>query len=289
MGNLPVKSRYLRVKLKQDIRWSWTDIDTQVVKKIKKHIGTLPKLYNPGPNDTLIIESDASESYWGGVLKAKVDGGEIISRYASGSFKAAEKNYHSNEKEILALIKTIKAFKAYLLPVKFIARTDNTNTSYFDMDKQAYSERIAYLDDKIELLKLEVSFKTKKICMLESEKTALITEHGKNVPSCTNPSNRKHSSIEKNKNTETYSEDHSGSKTQSHASGSGLYVPIFSVDEYTSEDDKILSPKKKALQPEQEEFKSSDNISLRPNTTAKKFYVIFDGPNSGIYTNWSDD
>ncbi|KAI3706819.1 hypothetical protein L6452_24807 [Arctium lappa] len=177
-----LKRKHKSVKLKQDIRWYWTDIDTQVVKKIKKHIGILPKLYNPGPNDTLIIESDASDSYWGGVLKAKTDGGEIISRYASGSFKAAEKNYHSNEKEILALIKTIKAFKAYLLPVKFIARTDNTNTSYFDMDKQAYSERIAYLDDKIELLKLEVSFKTKNIRMLESEKTALITEHGKNVP-----------------------------------------------------------------------------------------------------------
>lgn len=66
-------------------------------------------------------------------MKAKPNGSseEIICRYCSGSFKQAEKNYHSNEKEILALIRTIKAFKAYLLPVRFTARTDNTNVKYF--------------------------------------------------------------------------------------------------------------------------------------------------------------
>ncbi|UBN09112.1 polymerase polyprotein [Metaplexis yellow mottle-associated virus] len=123
----------LQAKLKKEVQWTWTQMDSDLVRKIKSKIGVLPDLYNPGPEDQLIIETDASDLYWGGVLKARRPGesSELISRYCSGSFKQAEKNYHSNEKEILALIRTIKAFKAYLLPVRFIARTDNTNVKYF--------------------------------------------------------------------------------------------------------------------------------------------------------------
>ncbi|KAM7522596.1 hypothetical protein LguiA_012498 [Lonicera macranthoides] len=123
----------LQSKLKQEIKWTWTPSDSEVVRKIKKQVIDLPQLYNPGPEDYLIIETDASELAWGGVLKAKRpnEEGEYLCRYSSGTFKAAEKNYHSNEKEILALIRTIKAFKAYLLPTIFTARTDNINVSYF--------------------------------------------------------------------------------------------------------------------------------------------------------------
>ncbi|UME39644.1 reverse transcriptase [Pueraria virus A] len=123
----------LQAKLKKEVHWIWTQQDTDLVKKIKSKVGVLPTLYNPSPDDQLIIETDASDLYWGGILKAhkKGEAQEFICRYCSGSFKQAEKNYHSNEKEILALIRTIKAFKAYLLPTKFIARTDNTNVKYF--------------------------------------------------------------------------------------------------------------------------------------------------------------
>lgn len=123
----------LQAKLKQEIKWVWTPTDSDLIRKIKKQIVNLPTLYNPAPEDELIIETDASGHAWGGILKARKSGStnEFICRYASGKFKEAEINYHSNEKEILALIRTIKSFRAYLLPVSFIARTDNINVSYF--------------------------------------------------------------------------------------------------------------------------------------------------------------
>ena len=64
-----------------------------------------------------------------------MDGLELICGYACGTFKPAEKNYHSNEKEILALINTIKRFQVYLIPVQFIARTDNKNVFLFPPHK----------------------------------------------------------------------------------------------------------------------------------------------------------
>ncbi|KAJ9535106.1 LOW QUALITY PROTEIN: hypothetical protein OSB04_un001816 [Centaurea solstitialis] len=119
----------LQVKLKKDVPWNGM---IQIpITFVKKNLTTFPKLYHPLPEDKLIIETDASGEYWGGVLKAINSDQELICRYASGSFKDAEKNYHSNEKEYLAVIRVINKFSIYLTPVKFLVRTDNKNFTYF--------------------------------------------------------------------------------------------------------------------------------------------------------------
>ena len=103
-----------------------------ILKKIKKNLIVFPKLYLPSNEDFLIIETDASDEIWGGILKAKTpNNDEKICRYTSGSFKQAEKNYHSNEKELLAVKNVISKFSAYLTPVTFLVRTDNKNFTYF--------------------------------------------------------------------------------------------------------------------------------------------------------------
>ena len=108
----------LQAKLKKDTIWQWSKEDTDYVEKIKKAVKHLPPIHHPGPKEPLIIETDASDKYWGGILKAQpMEGPELICGYASGTFKTAEQNYHSNEKELLALINTIKRFQVYLIPV----------------------------------------------------------------------------------------------------------------------------------------------------------------------------
>ena len=123
----------LQAKLKKDVGWHWEEKDTLYMIKIKKKLVNFPKLYHPDIEDDLIIETDASQLYWGGVLKAKRKdtNKEYVCRFASGSFKSAEINYHSNEKEYLAVIRVIDKFSIYLTPVKFLVRTDNKNFSYF--------------------------------------------------------------------------------------------------------------------------------------------------------------
>nr|GEU71394.1 TPA: orf y [Tanacetum cinerariifolium] len=111
----------LQGKLKKEVVWNWTQSDTYYVKKIKKNLTIFPKLYLPSNEDFLIIETDSSEDIWGGILKAKTpDNDEKIYKFTSGSFKAAEKNYHSNEKELLAVKNVISKFSAYLTPVTFL-------------------------------------------------------------------------------------------------------------------------------------------------------------------------
>ncbi|AAW56089.1 polyprotein [Horseradish latent virus] len=127
----------LQAKLKENVQWRWTPEDTLYMKKVKKNLNGFPPLHHPLPEEKLIIETDASDNYWGGILKAihidlsTNESIELVCRYASGSFKPAEQNYHSNDKETLAVIRTIQKFSIYLTPVRFLVRTDNTHFKYF--------------------------------------------------------------------------------------------------------------------------------------------------------------
>jgi hypothetical protein len=65
----------------------WTDIHTSIVRQIKVHVKTLPCLGIPSDNAFKIVETDASEIGFGGILKQLVSPGspEQIVRFHSGS------------------------------------------------------------------------------------------------------------------------------------------------------------------------------------------------------------
>lgn len=116
----------LQKKLKKDYIWVWSEDDTKYIRKIKNKLKDFPTLYQPQEEDLMLLETDASQEYWAGVLKAKKqDNEEKLCRYTSGTFTGAELNYHSNEKEWLAVKKAISKFRIYLLPKEFVVRTDN--------------------------------------------------------------------------------------------------------------------------------------------------------------------
>ena len=96
---------------------------TMTVQKIKEKFLDLPPLSLPQGTGQLIIETNASSHTWGGVLIEAITGKENICGYGSGSFKAAELNYPSSHKEILAVKKTVQHFILFLKPVTFIIRT----------------------------------------------------------------------------------------------------------------------------------------------------------------------
>ena len=78
----------------------WTDAHTEVVKQIKAKVKSLPILYVADENSYKIVESDASDIGWGGVLKQKPDekdgkDKEQIVQFASGTWSKSEKNYYT--------------------------------------------------------------------------------------------------------------------------------------------------------------------------------------------------
>lgn len=123
--------------LKKDKIFSFDKCLEDHVKKIKILCKNLPKLQLPKEEDDLILETDASENNWSGVLK-RVDYdnerqkiSESICRYCSGTFSDTETRYHINEKELLAVVRSCQKFYYFLLPKRFLLRTDNTQVKAF--------------------------------------------------------------------------------------------------------------------------------------------------------------
>ena len=121
--NLAKKRAVLQKLLKKNNTKGWTAEHIEAVKELKAECNNLPKLRLPEENDNLIIQSDASDSYWAALLKTDI--GEIC-KYTSGTFSTAEINYSTNEKELLAIVKGIRKFTLFLLPKEFTVETDNT-------------------------------------------------------------------------------------------------------------------------------------------------------------------
>jgi len=51
----------------------WTDAHTQIVHKVKLHVKALPCLGIPHPHAFMIVETDASDIGYGGILKQRTE------------------------------------------------------------------------------------------------------------------------------------------------------------------------------------------------------------------------
>ena len=74
-----------------------------------------------------ILQTDASDEYWGAILLEKHDGKESYYAHASGQFNESEKHYHVIDKEILVIKYGIQKFKFHLIGHNFLIRLDNSS------------------------------------------------------------------------------------------------------------------------------------------------------------------
>ncbi|KAK2971279.1 hypothetical protein RJ640_001305 [Escallonia rubra] len=102
----------------------WTIVHTQAIRRIKLRAKTLPCLCLPLPEAFKIVETDASDIGYGGILKQKVDGKEQLVRFTSGHWNTAQQNYSTIKKEILSIVNCILKFEGDLLNREFLLRID---------------------------------------------------------------------------------------------------------------------------------------------------------------------
>ena len=72
-----------------------------------------------------VLDCDASLHGLGGVLSQIQNGNEKVIAYASRTLNAAQQQYCTTKRELLAVVTLMKHFKHYLLGQKFIIRTDH--------------------------------------------------------------------------------------------------------------------------------------------------------------------
>ena len=74
----------LRQRLEKNLV-SWNEDHTKIVKTVKSRVKTLPCLALADPKAFKIVETDASNIGYGGILKQRIDNQEKLVRYTLGT------------------------------------------------------------------------------------------------------------------------------------------------------------------------------------------------------------
>ena len=93
--------------------------------QLKQGMQEPPILIPPDFSKPFLVVTDASDFAIGGAILQVSNGKEHPIRYWSRTLQPAERNYHTTEKEALAVVQCLKQFRNYILGSKTILFTDH--------------------------------------------------------------------------------------------------------------------------------------------------------------------
>ncbi|PAA61768.1 hypothetical protein BOX15_Mlig029272g4 [Macrostomum lignano] len=110
----------------QKTGFTWTDECESAFTELKERICKAPVLRLPDFSRPFILSCDASAFAVGAVLSQAHGDAELPVAFASRTLNKAERNYSATDRELLALVWSLKHFRSYLCNVKhFTAFTDH--------------------------------------------------------------------------------------------------------------------------------------------------------------------
>ena len=124
-------------------KWEWGEKQQRAFEELKRRFMTEPVLVTPDLNKEIRVEIDALDFVTGGVLSIKCEDERWRPvAYISKSLNEAERNYEIHDKEMLAIIRCLEAWRHFLEGAKgrFEIWTDHKNLEYF-MKAQKLNQR----------------------------------------------------------------------------------------------------------------------------------------------------
>ena len=115
----------LTILLKKNQDFKWTNKEQEAFEKFKEILSTQPILQYPDFNSEFVLTTDASNFAIGAVLSQGEIGKDLPIAYASRTLNESELNYSVIEKELLAIVWSVKHFRPYLFGRKFTIVTDH--------------------------------------------------------------------------------------------------------------------------------------------------------------------
>jgi len=138
-------ARPLHDMVKKDKKWDWTEKQEKAFKELKERFTKEPVLAAPDIDKKMRMEVDALDYATGGVLSMECE--DRLWRpvaFLSKSLNETERNYEIHDKEMLAIIRGLEAWRHLLegAQYKFEIWTDHKNLEYF-MKAQKLNRRQA--------------------------------------------------------------------------------------------------------------------------------------------------
>ena len=138
-------ARPLHNMVKKDKKWEWMEKQEKAFKELKEWFTKEPVLAAPDIDKKMRMEVDASDYATGGVLSIECeDRLWRLVAFLSKSLNETERNYEIYDKEMLAIIRGLEAWRHLLegAQYKFEIWTDHKNLEYF-MNAQKLNRRQA--------------------------------------------------------------------------------------------------------------------------------------------------
>ena len=115
----------LTLLLKKDMPFEWTSEQAKSFDAFRQILTTRPILQYPDFSQEFILTTDASNYAIGSVLSQGLIGKDLPIAYASRTLNKSEQNYSTTEKELLAIVWSVKHFRPYLYGRGFTIVTDH--------------------------------------------------------------------------------------------------------------------------------------------------------------------
>jgi len=127
-------ARPLHDLVKKDKKWEWMEKEEKAFKELKERFTKEPVLAAPDIDKKMRMEVDALDYATGGVLSMECEDGLWRPvAFLSKSLNEMERNYEIHDKEMLAIIRGLEAWRHLLeeAQYKFEIWTDHKNLEYF--------------------------------------------------------------------------------------------------------------------------------------------------------------
>ena len=110
----------------------WDDACERSFQQLKSQLCEHPVCALPDFDRTFVVRADASDSGLGAILIQDQGFGDQTIACASRKLNAAEKNYSTIEKELLAVVWGVQKFSPYLYGKEFILQSDHLPLKHLD-------------------------------------------------------------------------------------------------------------------------------------------------------------
>jgi len=110
---------------KKGVRFFWSPEAQKAFERLKRALAEAVTLAYPQPDQTFILDTDASDVAVGAILSTTVDGVERPIAFFSRVMNSAQRSYCATRRELLALIAGLQHFRHYLVGATVILRTDH--------------------------------------------------------------------------------------------------------------------------------------------------------------------
>ena len=128
--------------LKKTTKWEWNERSQQAFNGLKNVVTKEPVLVLPNHDLPFEVHTDAFDFAIGGVLMQA----EHPIAFECQKGNDTEQRYTIQEKKMIAVVHCLRTWRHYLLGSKFVVKTDNVPTSYFQSQKKLSLKQARWQD-----------------------------------------------------------------------------------------------------------------------------------------------